>query len=101
MASAICAASGGAGPNRAASWYSRCWSISASRIRVRKASALSPGSGVRAVTSIAFRTSLSGIAVSLTVAAMRSTISAERNAAARIASTNEANAETAGARTSP
>jgi hypothetical protein len=35
-----------------------------------------PGSGVSADTTIALRTSLSGIAVSLTVAAMRSTISA-------------------------
>ena len=46
--------------------------MSASRTRVRNASALSPGSGVSAETSIAFRTSLSGIAVSFTVAAIRS-----------------------------
>ena len=58
--------------------------MSASRTRVRNASALSPGSGVSAETSIAFRTSLSGIAVSFTVAAIRSTISAETRAAVTI-----------------
>ncbi len=90
MASSIWAASGGVGPKRAASSYSRCWSISASRMRARKASVPSPGSGVSADTTIALRTSLSGIAVSLTVAAMRSTISAWAPAARAITHTPSA-----------
>ncbi len=49
--------------------------MSASRTRARKASGSSPGCFSSAEKSIASRTSLSGMAVSLTVAAMRSTIS--------------------------
>jgi hypothetical protein len=70
------AASGTAGPKRSASSYWSRSSISASRTRVRKLSVPSPGAGRKAETAIARRTSLSGTATSLTVAAIRSTVAA-------------------------